>query len=82
MDPRDRLPPELVALSREAADRRVQLCLDLLDRRIPDLTVLLEAVRRRHNVSAILRSAEAFGLHDNLVIILSTLNYSRDDSLL
>ncbi len=64
MDPRDRLPPELRPLARDAADRRIELCLDLLDRRIPDMTVLLEAVRRRHNVSAILRSAEAFGLHE------------------
>jgi tRNA (guanosine-2'-O-)-methyltransferase len=64
MDPRDRLPPELRPLARDAADRRIQLCLDLMDRRIPDVTVLLEAVRRRHNVSAILRSAEAFGLHE------------------
>lgn len=64
MDPRDRLPEELRELARDTADRRIALCLDLMDRRIPDITVVLEAVRRRHNVSAILRSSEAFGLHE------------------
>lgn len=32
--------------------------------RLASLVVVIEAVRRRHNTSAILRSAEAFGLHE------------------
>jgi tRNA (guanosine-2'-O-)-methyltransferase len=35
-----------------------------LDRRLGSVVAVCEAVRRRHNVSAILRSAEAFGLHE------------------
>jgi len=38
--------------------------MDLLDQRLDGLVVAAEAVCRRHNVSAILRSAEAFGLHE------------------
>ena len=36
----------------------------VLDRRIQSVVVVVEAVRRRHNTSAILRTAEAFGLHE------------------
>jgi tRNA (guanosine-2'-O-)-methyltransferase len=35
-----------------------------LDRRVGSVVAVCEAVRRRHNVSAILRSAEAFGVHE------------------
>jgi len=35
-----------------------------LDRRLGSVVAVCEAVRRRHNVSAILRSAEAFGVHE------------------
>ncbi|MCP4807088.1 MAG: RNA methyltransferase [Proteobacteria bacterium] len=62
MDPR--VPPDLHELAAEAKDRRVKLCLDLLERRLNGVTVVAEAVHRRHNISAILRSAEAFGMHE------------------
>jgi tRNA (guanosine-2'-O-)-methyltransferase len=35
----------------------------VLSVRLQSVVVVVEAVRRRHNVSAILRSAEAFGVH-------------------
>ena len=35
-----------------------------LDRRVGGVVAVCEAVRRRHNVSAILRSCEAFGVHE------------------
>lgn len=62
LDPR--LPPELRPLAAEVPGHRVAMCLDLLERRITGLSVAAEAVYRRHNVSAVLRSAEGFGLHD------------------
>ena len=34
-----------------------------LDRRQPDLTVFLDAVNKSHNVSAIIRTADAVGVH-------------------
>jgi tRNA (guanosine-2'-O-)-methyltransferase len=34
-----------------------------LDRRQPDLTVFLDAVNKSHNVSAIIRTADAVGIH-------------------
>jgi tRNA (guanosine-2'-O-)-methyltransferase len=41
--------------------RRVQ---SVLQRRLGSVVVVLEAVNRRHNASAILRSCECFGLHE------------------
>ena len=38
--------------------------LRMLHQRLESVTVVLEAVYLRHNISAILRSAEAFGVHD------------------
>lgn len=62
IDPR--VPAELRPLAAEVPGHRVAMCLDLLERRLTGLSVAAEAVYRRHNVSAVLRSAEAFGLHD------------------
>ncbi|MED5370974.1 MAG: RNA methyltransferase [Myxococcota bacterium] len=59
-----RLPPELREQAQDLEERRLNRALDLLDLRIGDLIVVIEAVRRRHNSSAILRSTEAFGLHE------------------
>jgi len=61
MDPR--VPEDLVELASECTPRRVILCLDLLERRLNGVTVIGEAIERRHNVSAVLRSAESFGVH-------------------
>lgn len=44
--------------------RREQRMREILDRRLGSVVVVLETVYRRHNVSAILRSAEGFGLHE------------------
>ncbi|NOY25197.1 MAG: RNA methyltransferase [Oligoflexia bacterium] len=45
-------------------DDRMQRVAAALRRRLASVTVVLEAVHRRHNVSAMLRSAEGFGVHD------------------
>ncbi len=60
----ERLPPDLHRLAQCVTPRRLQRLLDVLDVRLGGLAVVAEAVYRRHNVSAILRSAEAFGLHE------------------
>ena len=44
--------------------QRVVRALDLLDSRLDSVVLVAEAIHRRHNVSAILRSAEAFGIHE------------------
>lgn len=36
----------------------------LLDRRQPDLTLCLESVHKNHNLSALIRTADAVGLHE------------------
>ena len=46
------------------SDRRRERLSEVLDQRLSSLVVVVEAVRRRHNTSAILRSAEAFGVHE------------------
>jgi tRNA (guanosine-2'-O-)-methyltransferase len=58
------IPEELHEKAHAILPRRIWRCLDLLDQRIDGLVVAAESVCRRHNVSAILRSAEAFGLHE------------------
>lgn len=58
-----RVPEPLRPAALEVSPRRLALCLDLAERRLPGLAVCAEAVYRRHNVSAILRSAEAVGAH-------------------
>jgi len=58
------IPPDLHEKAGTIMPRRIWRCLDLLDQRLDGLVVAAEAVCRRHNVSAILRSAEAFGLHE------------------
>jgi len=42
---------------------RYQRIKDLLSRRQTDLTVCLEDVHKHHNLSAIVRSADAVGCH-------------------
>lgn len=59
-----RLPPELVAVAEEIGRPRVERVYDALARRLGSVVVVAEAVRRRHNASAILRSCEAFGVHE------------------
>lgn len=47
-----------------ASPDRIARITAALDRRLGSVVAVCEAVRRRHNVSAILRSAEAFGVHE------------------
>lgn len=49
------------------AERRARIAA-ALDRRLGSVVAVCEAVRRRHNVSAILRSCEAFGVHEVHVV--------------
>lgn len=45
-------------------ERRRERVERVLGQRLASVVVVVEAVRRRHNTSAILRSAESFGLHE------------------
>ena len=58
------IPSDLHEKAESVLPRRIERCLELLDARVDGVVVAAEAVYRRHNVSAILRSAEAFGLHE------------------
>ena len=49
-------------------DERQQRVRNMLSDRLASVVVILEAVHRRHNVSAILRSCECFGVHEVHVI--------------
>ncbi len=60
----DRLPEDLRELAAPLPPRRVVRALDLLDSRLDSVVLVAEAIHRRHNVSAMLRSAEAFGIHE------------------
>ena len=60
----DHIPSDVHEKAESVLPRRIARCLELLDARVQGLVVAAEAVYRRHNVSAILRSAEAFGIHE------------------
>ena len=45
------------------AQRYARIC-EMLARRQPDLTVCMEQVHKPHNVSAIVRTADAVGVHE------------------
>lgn len=53
-----------LALPAPPPDSRAQRVRDALTRRLGSVVVVAESVRRRHNVSAILRSCESFGIHE------------------
>jgi tRNA (guanosine-2'-O-)-methyltransferase len=58
-----RIPAHLHPLTTDIRMRRVARMVEVLDRRMGSVVLVVEAVRRRHNVSAILRTADALGLH-------------------
>ena len=58
------VPPALHPLTEGIQPRRVARMVELLWDRLGSVVLVAEAVRRRHNVSAILRTADAFGLHE------------------
>lgn len=60
----EHIPADVHDKAASVLPRRIARCLELLDARVHGLVVAAEAVYRRHNVSAILRSAEAFGIHE------------------
>jgi len=57
------LPEAVRAWAGEISPRRLERMQEVLSERLQSVVVVAEAVRRRHNVSAILRSAEAFGVN-------------------
>ncbi len=59
-----RIPARLHPLTRDIRPRRVARMVEVLDRRMGSVVLVAEAVRRRHNVSAIIRTADALGLHE------------------
>lgn len=67
------LDPEKViaTLSPHVTAERYQKIQDIAGRRIPNVSVVLEDIYDRGNVSAVMRSAEAFGFHKFHVIQLS-----------
>ena len=50
---------------------RYQRITQMLDKRQPDLTVVMENVHKNHNLSAVVRSADAIGVHEMHAIWLS-----------
>ncbi|HTY11064.1 MAG TPA: RNA methyltransferase [Bacteroidota bacterium] len=46
------------------SERRTQKIVTVLSRRQPDLTIVIENIHDPHNVSAMLRSADAVGIHE------------------
>jgi tRNA (guanosine-2'-O-)-methyltransferase len=59
-----RIPAELRPLLEGVRPRRVARMVEVLDQRLGSVILVAEAIRRRHNVSALIRTADAFGLHE------------------
>ncbi len=59
-----RIPARLHPMTQDIRERRVSRMVEVLDRRMGSVVLVAEAVRRRHNVSAIIRTADALGLHE------------------
>lgn len=61
---------------RGASESRQAHVREVLSRRLGSVAVIAEAVHRRHNTSAILRSCEAFGVH-SVHLVTGTFQVSR-----
>lgn len=59
-----RIPAALLPMLEGVRPRRVARMVEVLEQRMGSVVLVAEAVRRRHNVSALLRTADAFGLHE------------------
>ena len=67
----------LLAKNKIVLSRRYQRICQTLDRRQPDLTVLMEDVHKPHNISAIIRTCDAVG-----VLSVHAMNQVADGELL
>jgi tRNA (guanosine-2'-O-)-methyltransferase len=59
-----RIPGDWAPLLVGIRPRRVARMVEILGQRLGSVVLVAEAVRRRHNVSALIRTADAFGLHE------------------
>lgn len=62
------LPPDLLPVAQAVGIARVGRVLRAVEGRLGSVVAVTESVRRRHNASAILRSCEAFGVHEVQVV--------------
>ncbi|RLD11774.1 MAG: TrmH family RNA methyltransferase [Chlamydiae bacterium] len=53
---------------KKITDKRLDKMNSVLDQRLSNLTIILDNIYDRHNISAILRSCEAFGIQDIHII--------------
>ncbi len=67
-------------LERFFLESRLSRIDSVLEQRSTSLTVVLDGVQNHHNVSAVLRSADAFGLQ-NVILVGESFTYSRGVSL-
>jgi len=58
------------------SERRTKKIRDVLERRQPDLTLVMENIHDPHNVSAMLRSADAVGIHE-VQLVYTTQKFPR-----
>jgi tRNA (guanosine-2'-O-)-methyltransferase len=54
---------ERICEMKDRIQRYARIC-EMLARRQPDLTVCMEQVHKPHNVSAVIRTADAVGVHE------------------
>lgn len=55
-------------MTQKVTDKRLAKMNDVLDKRLGKLTIVLDNVFDRHNISAVLRSCDAFGIQDIHII--------------
>ncbi len=60
--------PTFLTMTQKITDERLAKMNSVLDKRLNKLTIILDNVFDRHNISAVLRSCEAFGIQDVHII--------------